>query len=71
MAYDRDQKPERRYMIANWLEGTLILTPENERDQQALSALAEACTRLPEEPKLSKEVLRGERPIAESGATEF
>lgn len=30
-------------MIANWMEGSLILTPEKDKDQQTLKALAAAC----------------------------
>lgn len=30
-------------MIANWMERTLILSPEKDADEQALKALAAAC----------------------------
>jgi hypothetical protein len=30
-------------MIANWIAGCLLLSPESDEDEQALRALAEAC----------------------------
>lgn len=30
-------------MIANWMEGALILSPESDNDTQTLKALAAAC----------------------------
>lgn len=48
-------------MIANWLESTLILSPENERDEQALSALAQGCTPLPKEAMTRTRVIAEER----------
>jgi hypothetical protein len=53
-------------MVANWLEGTLLLSPENERDEQALSALAEACTPRPSGSVTRPQAVWHEKPVPET-----